>query len=423
MHELASPAEMRLLLPRDTWNVVRDIASGNGQIDVPLYWFDEVKGTWVRDDNPGHLEDAQGNVIAPSSLPAIHDGTFAGAVYAVGKVNHFSTWNIDWPVESFGCVSGRVLDESGNPAEGATVTLRGVSYTGNSTPVVLGPDGHFCVEGMRSEAPGEDLDGNGKAGETTTVAIGVVAGGNYYDLGEFEMPSSQGTCGGTGCLDLGDVRIGPGNLLKVEWCTIKGTVRYADGAPAEGAWVYLADDTVPEGVRRTMCLPADFSFPCLGNIADENGAFSVTAPVMGNLMLGTVASRDLGPGVTGLAFGSRKFMSCPKEPVSLTADVNLIAVDFTVLVDGDTISWTPPFYGISVVSVGTPSGDVKWQVFKVDSTISTPVAYGQVPAGATQIYPLTGTPAPLAPGDEVQILGGGTTIDGVMYLGGGSTTL
>ncbi len=112
VHELASPAEMRLLLPRDTWNIVRDIASGNGRIDVPLYWFDEVKGTWVRDDNPGHLEDAQGNVIAPSSLPAIHDGTFAGAVYAVGKVNHFSTWNIDWPVESFGCVSGRVLDEA-----------------------------------------------------------------------------------------------------------------------------------------------------------------------------------------------------------------------------------------------------------------------------------------------------------------------
>ncbi len=101
----------------------------------------------------------------------------------------------------------------------------------------------------------------------------------------------------------------------------------------------------------------------------------------------------------------------------MTADVNLIAVDFTVLVDGDTISRTPPFYGISVVSAGTPSGDVKWQVFKVDSTISTLVAYGQVPAGATQIYPLTGTPAPLAPGDEVQILGGGTTIDGVMYLG------
>jgi len=153
-------------------------ADGAYTLDVPLYWFDEVKGTWVRDDNPGHLEDAQGKVIAPSSLPAIHDGSFAGAIYAVGNVTHFSTWNIDWPISTFGCVSGRVLDENGKPAEGATVTVRGVSYTGTSTPMVLGADGHFCLEAMRSEAPGEDLDGNGKAGEKTTVSIRVVAGLN-----------------------------------------------------------------------------------------------------------------------------------------------------------------------------------------------------------------------------------------------------
>jgi hypothetical protein len=52
-----------------------------------------------------------------------------------------------------------------------------------------------------------------------------------------------------------------------------------------------------------------------------------------------------------------------------------------------------------------------------------PVTYGVVPAGASQQYPFTGAPAPLAPGDEVGIATSGSSIDGVPYFGGGGTTL
>jgi len=422
VHELASPAEMRLLVPRDTWGVVSDIAPGNDRIDVPLYWFDDVKGTWVRDDNPGHLEDGQGNVIAPSSLPAIHDGTFAGAIYAIGNVTHFSTWNIDWPVESFGCVSGRVLDEIGKPAEGATVTLRGISYTGTSTPVVLGPDAQFCLEAKRSEAPGEDLDGNGNAGETTTVSIGVVAGENYYDLGEFEMPSSQGRCGGSGCLNLGDLRIGPANLSKVAWCTIEGTVRFPDGTPIE-AGVILNDDSVRHDIADSMCATSVPDATC-GADFTENGAFSVTSPVLAAPRLWSFAFRDLEPGVHELGFGSRSFTSCPTRPLSLTLDPAQIEVDFTIAVDGDSISWTPPGYGILVLEVLSAEGEFKWAIVSNDDTVMrAPITYGVVPVGASQVYPIAGTPAALAPGDQVEILTRGTTLDGVPYFGGGRTNL
>jgi len=94
VEKLDSPAKLRLRVPRATWGSIRDVVAANAQIDVPLYAFDEVKGTWVR-DGTAHLEDGNGNVIAPSFLPTIRAGAFTGGVYAVGNVSRFSTLNVD----------------------------------------------------------------------------------------------------------------------------------------------------------------------------------------------------------------------------------------------------------------------------------------------------------------------------------------
>ncbi len=149
LEQLAAPATLKMRVPRDTWASIVDITSGNSQIDVPLYSFREATGEWIR-DGAGHLEDGAGVALLPAALASLLDGSYVGAVYAVGQVSHFSTWNVDWPIASHGCVSGRVVDTAGAPVAGATVTVSGVSYTGTSTPVTVGADGRFCVEVMRS---------------------------------------------------------------------------------------------------------------------------------------------------------------------------------------------------------------------------------------------------------------------------------
>jgi hypothetical protein len=419
---LAAPAELRLLIPRDTWGIMRDVADGNNRIDVPLYWFDEVKAWWVRDPNPAHLEDGDGHVIAPSSLASIRDGSFGGVVYAVGDVNHFSTWSVAWPIESSACISGRVLDETGKSAEGAVVSLQGVSYTGASTMEVLGPDGRFCLEARRSEAAGEDLDGNGKFGEKSTVLIRVAAGQDLHDFGEFEMPVAAGACGGAGCIDVGDLRLTQTTQLKTDWCTVNGTVTFPEGDPEDG-WAALSDDNVRPDVLTSMC-KTGLDWSCTTAPVDfKTGFFSVTAPVVGELKLAVELWRELDPGADEVGIAARNFTSCPTEPLALTAVPHHISLDFTVAVDGNTISWTPARYGISLLTVRS-GPDIKWQIRSINGAVMhTPATYGVLPAGATQIYPPVGSPAPLAPGNTVEIETIGANIDGVPYFGDGQKAL
>jgi hypothetical protein len=421
--KLADFVEMRLRIPRDTWDVVRDVDSGNDRIDVPLYWFDEVKGAWVRDPVPAHLEDGERNVIAPSLLPGIRDGSFAGVIHAVANVNHLSTWSVGWPIGGSAYVSGRVLDGAGKPAEGAAVTLDGVSYTGTSTAVIIGPDGRFCLEARRSEPPGEDLDGNGRMGEKATVSIAAVAGGKFYDLGEFATPIAGGSCG-SASLDFGDLRLTAGTQRNADWCTIKGTVKYPDGTAA-GDEINLWDDGVRPDVLNSMC-SSGLDWICkTAHVDPETGAFSVTAPVLRDLKLESGAARAIEPGATEISVAVRNFTSCPKEPVALTLAPRSIFVHFAVATAGNAISWTPSRYGISVVTVWSASG-MKWQSYAWNGTVMrAPVTYGESRGGAVQSYPPHGAPAPLAPGDWVSIetLGTNIGVDGVPYSGSGSTTV
>jgi hypothetical protein len=422
VQELPAPAELRMRVPKDTWSVIRDIVPGNGQIDVPLYSFDEVKGTWVR-DGTAHLEDGDGNVILPSSLASIRDGTFAGLVYAVGKVSHFSSsWNVDWAVESHGCVSGRVLDASGKTAEGATVIVKGVSYTGSMTEAV-GADGRFCVEAMRSEAPGEDLDGNGKLGEKARVAVTVLAGDEVHDIGEFDMPAADGLCGGSGCLELGDVRVSFANLRTSGLCTIAGTVKNPDGGLADAALLDAWDDGVTDDEHRALCSGGGGSICKAPAFTDETGTFSITTPMLADLTVGFfMAGRIVAPGVSEGAMGMRTFTSCPKEPVVLTLDRVGFGVDFTVFLSGNEISWTQSEFGISTMTVFSLSTGLKWKISTEYGTVlSSPITYGTIPPGATQEYPPGGPPAPLFAGDEITVLSDGASLHGIPYNGEGTT--
>ena len=161
IRKLGAQSILRMRVSSDSWSTLGDLRSGTGKIDVPLFSFNETTGQWERAASDGWLEDGAGSIIPESELSAIRDGSYAGSVYAVGNIDHLSYWNVDWPVESHGCVQGTIVDENGNPVSGATVRVEGVTYDGSAFPVVTGSDGSFCADVLRSEAPDEDLDGDG----------------------------------------------------------------------------------------------------------------------------------------------------------------------------------------------------------------------------------------------------------------------
>ncbi|MBI5066691.1 MAG: carboxypeptidase regulatory-like domain-containing protein [Deltaproteobacteria bacterium] len=425
LETLTAPATMKMRMPRDTWPAIVDITAGNQQIDVPLYSFREATGEWVRDGS-GWLEDASGTRLLPADLPSLRDGSYTGAVFAAGEVTHFSTWNVDWPISSHGCVRGRVVDAAGTtPVAGATVTVSGVSYTGTSTPVTVGSDGRFCVEVMRSEGAGEDVDGDGVAGETSSVKVRVVSGGQVYDFGVRDLTTAAATCSAGSCLDLGDMALTSARRVSAALCTVSGTVFRRDGTtPAAGAMVMGWDDVVPPEVQDALCIQGNQLLCSFFATAGADGSYTFTTASMGGLTVFAMLQTAIVPDqVIELAWAQRLVGDCPTGPVNLRLDEGYVSITTALALNGNVISWTPAGYGATALYATGPAG-FKWMVSAPEGqTFPSPVTYGTVPAGASQTFPATGAPAALASGDTVYVLISGKASDGFPYFGSGTLTV
>jgi len=421
LRQLDKPATLRMRMPRDSWSIVQDITPGNGQIDVPLYSFAEVLGTWIR-EGQGVLEDGNGRTLGEGELGDIRSGAYAGVVVARGEVQHFSYWNVDWPVTTHACITGIIIDADGKAVRGATVTTRGVTYTGTSTPQTTGRDGRFCVEVMRSEGPGEDVDQDGIRGETQRVVLRISARGKVYDGGEYNIPASQASCGTTGCLDIGKIRLIKDRELKPVVCTLSGTVRSVDGTPVEGASVLAWDETVDAEVQFALCSELPQHFCQFFATTDAEGAFTITSVVLDGLFY---YAYDNAEDETSslLRWSQGNTRGCPSQPLEIILSEGFRNVTVTAAVGGGVISWMPAAYGATSVYVTGDTG-FKWVVSATSSNIGTPVTYGTVPVGAEQTFPFDGSPpAPLSSGDTVQIFVSGTGSDGYPYSGIGTAVV
>jgi len=408
---LPADVELRMAFPRDTWNIVVDITPGNSQVDVPMYAFDESLGTWVS-EGEGVLEDADGVLLAEADVALLKNGTYDGTVYARATVSHFSYWNVDWPIETHTCITGTIVDENGNPAEGATVTVSGVTYGGSSTPQTVGVDGRFCVDIMKSEIVGEDVDNDGIPNETQQVAIRVFHEGEVYDGGTFDSPAAQGTCAAGTCTDLGEIPLNASTQLQVALCTINGDL-LLDGTGVADASVFGWDDSVPNEVFTELCgaggcIPASSTGPA--------GDYTIVVPVLSGVrMMGYSQTVD-GPDQI-FRYGQAFVPKCPTSDIDITLTDGYAYTTLTVTVTGNTIDWTPARPAQFVLVQG--AAGMKWFVASESSMITPPVTYGSIPAGAIQIEPASGLPPALAAGDQVQISTVGTTSSGLPSYGSG----
>ncbi len=397
-------ATIRMEIPRDTWAEIRDIQPGDGQITVPMYSFDEERGIWVR-EGEGHLEDGTGGLLSEEDLGALRDGSFTGRVYAVAEVSHFSYWNVDWPVEAQTCVTGVVKDEAGRPAAGAQVAIWGETFTGGSGPVVVSEEGRFCLPVPRSEPPGEDLDGDGVAGETYEFLVLVRFDGDTYLFGPYETSEVQATCP-TGCEDLGDLVLNDGSLVRAEVCHLTGQVLWDPTAPAGlQAYVYGQSRMISDEDLQSLCGDGTTCQSETGTQPD--GSFELYVPMLQDV---TVAA--LGVSSDELAEfhyrGERTFRGCPTGPVSILVALESCYVNLpTVTFDPATqeISWDPNVPAATLAVMDAATNQPKWLIVAAEDngTFSGPVTYGQVPPGAAQAYPPSGSPAPAATGDMVLV--------------------
>ncbi|HUU02688.1 MAG TPA: hypothetical protein VM425_14725 [Myxococcota bacterium] len=396
-------ATLSMRVPRDSWSVIVDIMPGDDRISVPMYYFDEIAGQWEQEGS-GWLQDSSDQLVPESKIDAIHSGAFTGDLLAVAEVTHFSYWNVDWPQEDNTCVSGIVVDADGKPVSGAGGTMRGINFAGYSPPIITADDGSFCVDMRRSEKPGEDLDGNGTTGETLSILTTFKSDSKSYRFDPLDVTTESGSCP-TGCMQLGTFELVPAHEIQPELCTLLGKV-YRDGSPIESVQVFAEDDLLDPDVAETLC-----AGNCeYGVVSGADGGFQITGAF--ESMLSVSSYSTFSDGVATIFFEARRtFLDCPSLPVDLNLEVSFCQVGLPAIgydAGSGQISWDPAVPAESLM-VFDGSGSA-WQIYS-ESGFTPPVIYGQLPAGAQQVMPLSGSPAAIGSGDLIFIVPKGGFID------------
>lgn len=291
---LSSPVDVRFESKRDAWPALRDLEPDSGTIEVPMYSFDEGSGEWVS-EAPGELQTPGGSPIDEAEFASILDGSYEDRVYVAFKTDHFSTFNCDAPIDRRGCVKGRLTIE-GEAAVGVQVGVHGVTYTGTAGTVVTGADGTFATDLMKSEDEGEDVDRNGKQGETFEARV-VVNGGLGLFLGApFETPRERSSTeyGSTSCrpadcdcLDLGDIAV---ELETPRACEVTVNVTYSGKHLIGSGGPLASGDPVPDtnvtgkfaGAFSARLDPATCGdMPCNSARSNADGTATFLVPVIG----------------------------------------------------------------------------------------------------------------------------------------------
>jgi MYXO-CTERM domain-containing protein len=259
-----------------------------------MYSFDEARGAWVSEQR-GELTGADGAAIDESDFTSISDGTYPDPVFVAFETSHFSTFNCDAPVKERACVQGRLVTLAGEAVVGVQVSVEGVTYTGSAGAVFTGADGYFASDLMKSEMSTEDVDGNGRRGETFQARV-TASGGVGVFVGEsFDSPTVQGSIGASKackapdcpCIDIGDVE---GEFELPRACEITVNVSFSgsnvvggSGPLAEGDAVVNA--SVTGQISGGPSLPLDAAIcgdsPCNHGKADEDGTTTFIVPVVG----------------------------------------------------------------------------------------------------------------------------------------------
>jgi MYXO-CTERM domain-containing protein len=292
---LSSPVSVRFQTDKAAWSLLRDLSADSGRVEVPMYSFDEARGAWVSEQR-GELQDADGAAIDEGDFASITDGTYPDPVFVAFETSHFSTFNCDAPVKERACVQGRLVTLEGEAVAGVQVSIEGVTYTGTAGAVFTGTDVFFASDLMKSEVSGEDVDGNGRRGETFQARVTASGGVGVFVGQTFDSPTEQGSIGAgktckapdCPCIDLGDVE---GEFELPRACEITVNVSFSGSNIAGGSGPLAEGDAVVNAkvtgeISGAPSLPLDDALcgdsACNHGTADADGTTTFVVPVVGD---------------------------------------------------------------------------------------------------------------------------------------------
>jgi MYXO-CTERM domain-containing protein len=335
---VSSPVSVRFQTNPDAWDKLRDLDADSGSIEVPMYSFDTTRGDWVSEPD-GELQAEDGSTIPESDFSSIADGSYTDPVFVAFQTKHFSTFNCDAPVNERGCVQGRLVTLEGEAVVGVQVTVQGVTYTGTAGGVFTGADGYFASDLMKSETGSEDVDGNGRKGETFQAKVTASGAVGVFTSEPFDTPTAQGSIGGSStcrapdcdCVDIGDIE---GDFELPRGCEITVNVTYSGnslggsaGPLAKGDAVVSAKVTgeISGGPALFLDEASCGDVPCNTGKADAKGKTTFVVPVVGDAPMLNVKA-DLTVSADGDVHyytGSASVTGCGRDEDSVSAAVDL----------------------------------------------------------------------------------------------------
>lgn len=345
--QVSSPVSVRFRADENSWANLRDLTADSGRIEVPMYSFDEDRADWVTEPN-GRLESSDGNAIPEQDFASIQDGSYPDPVFVAFETRHFSTFNCDAPVNERGCVKGCLVTAEGQALGNIQVSAQGISYTGSAGGVITASDGCFATDVMRSELTDEDVDSNGKRGETFEAQLVASGTLGVFVGASFDTPTVRGTVGGSvscrpavcDCVDLGDIEV---TFEAPRACTITVNVTYSgDSVIGSGGPLAAGDAVVGASLQGQLTGmlggPADPAVcgdqPCGYASIDASGSATFVVPVIGdepNVKLDASLSTTV-DGDYHYYEGSITVPGCARGETELSASVDL-EVDHTSLGD------------------------------------------------------------------------------------------
>lgn len=383
---------LALRVPLSRWSGLVDATPGSGRVEVPTATFDADAGAWARGASVELLTES-GLPVPEADLPALRRAEYAGGAVAELPVVAAGFVAVLGGPAPEGCVEG-TLQAEGKPAVGATLVLPGVE------PRALGSDGAFCLD----VSPGDE-----------PLAARAQYAGLPYSLGSWTRPSTAGSCGTGGCAKQGALALFGDTLRVAAMCRFTGKVIDPLGTALPNAEVVAFDDSLTSNTFTAFC--GELGTRCaIAKPSGDDGSFSFTAPLLSSFVLAARVTTT-GPQGDAERHGAVRLTTCPTEPVTLKLGQGQARVEVTPTFSGSTVSWEPP-RAAARVTVLDGSGLPKWEVVAPGGLLA-PLTVGAVPAGATEVQPLTGA---VVAGDSVLVEFDGVGRDGVLYVGSGSAT-
>jgi len=358
-------------VPRANWRALPFERDPQGGLVVPLWTVVRRTGVWSR-SSTARLLTPQGTSVPVNNWDAIHSTTYPGELWLElrppeGPDGRFLVAGPRLPA-ACACFT---LMHNGQAAAAYLATLEGALLGGPPLKLPTNAQGELCATHAPSEADGEDLDGNGVAGETRTISVHGVSRDGVHASGTFtaEQTTAAG-CTQRGALDLQTVA-----NPTVQQVTVHGVTLDGAGNPVASALVMARDLTVT---------PAEHTATCQGICVVQvhsggDGVFDLVVPSRGRVAVRAQWTLEQ-PDGTSVHHQADAWVTNPQQ-VTLLMEPMTAEVPVTVRVDQDVVTWDPPLRA-SRLSLRRQDGLELWRVAGSASGISPPVTLGQAPEGA-----------------------------------------